>query len=289
MLKIKQILKVLRLPEQTVSLVPFLFGVLDTGLSNYQTMFFVGLGLLLLSISFFIINEYVDSFDTDTGNTRKDHTFNFFNNRTIILILYGLFTLSGALIFIYYHLYLPLIVLLFFGNFYSIPPLRFKARFPWDMIAPMISWGVIPYSLAFSLTGLPLEAMVSVASVSFALFGIPMQGIHYLADAEYDKKAGINNFCTVMGYRNFLRLIDKIAIGGLLGLTYLVYRHERWWYYPVIIACIYELLIIGYARAAIYHPTLEKLQSIANRSYAKGILVFGFILIFQIWALLQKG
>ncbi len=234
-----------------------------------------------------MINEYVDSFDTDQNNSRKDSHFNFLTNEKTVLGLFFLLAFLGSLIFIWYRQYFPLILILFFGIGYSVPPFRFKARFPWDMIAPLISWGLIPYSLAFSLRGLPYEAMISVASVSFALFGISMQGIHYLADAETDKNAGISNWCTVMGYRNFLRLIDKIAIGGVLGFTYLVYKHERFWYWPVILAGIYELLIIGYARAAIYHPTLARLQSIANRSYRKGILVFVLILIFQIWAIVR--
>lgn len=284
---LKKFFKILRLPEQTVSLVPFLFGALDAGFHDLQTLFFLSLGLLLVSVSFFVINEYVDSFDTDQDNFRKDHDFNFLMNKKLILGLFFVLAISGSLIFIWYHQYFPLILILFFGIFYSVPPIRFKARFPWDMIAPLIAWGVIPYSLAFSLAGLPYENIISVASVSFALFGIPMQGIHYLADAETDKKAGLLNFCTVMGYKNFLRLIDKIAIGGLLGFIYLIYRHESWWYWPVILASVYELLIIGYARAAIYHPTLAKLQSVANRSYGKGIFVFILILIYQIWAIVR--
>lgn len=280
-----KILKILRLPEQTVSLVPFLFGALDADLTNKQILFFLGLGLLLVSVSFFVINEFVDSFDTDQNNFRKDHGFNFLTNKKLILGLFFLLVISGSAIFLWYQQYFPLILILFFGIGYSVPPLRFKARFPWDMIAPLVAWGLVPYSLAFSLKGLPYENIISVASVSFALFGIPMQGIHYLADAESDKKAGLFNFCTVMGYKNFLRLIDKIAIGGLLGFIYLIYRHESWWYWPVILASIYELLIIGYARAAIYHPTLDKLHSIAIRSYKKGVSVFLLILIWLLWAI----
>lgn len=283
---IKKIIKIFRIPEQTIAIVPFLFGALDSHFYNLTTLLILGIGLFLLSVSFFVINEYVDSFDTDQSNIRKEKTFNFLKNKKLIFGIYAILTIVGSAIFIYYKLYLPLLLILFFGNFYSVPPLRFKSRFPWDMIAPMIAWGV-PYSLAYSLQGLPYNAMLNVGSISFALFGIPMQGIHYLADAESDKKAGISNFCTVMGYRNFLRLIDKIAIGGLLGFVYLVYRNEQWWYYPVILASIYELLIIGYARAAIYFPSFSKLQSIANRSYAKGIKVFLLIVIFQIWALLK--
>ncbi len=283
---IKKILKIFRLPEQTIAIVPFLFGALDSHFYNLQTLLILGIGLILLSVSFFVINEYVDSFDTDRSNIRKENTFNFLANRKLIFGLFTILTIAGSAIFIYYKLYLPLLLILFFGNFYSVPPLRFKSRFPWDMIAPMIAWGV-PYSLAYSLQGLPYASMLNVGAISFALFGIPMQGIHYLADGEADKKAGVSNFCTVMGYRNFLRLIDKIAIGALLGFVYLVYRNEQWWYYPVILAGIYELLIIGYARAAIYFPNFSKLHSIANRSYAKGIKVFLLIVIFQIWVILK--
>lgn len=278
--------KILRLPEQTIAIVPFLFGALDSHFYDLRTLSVLGFGLLLLSISFFVINEYVDSFDTDQSNVRKENSFNFIANRNLILGLFTILTITGSVIFIGFGLYLPLIIILFFGNFYSAPPLRFKGRFPWDMIAMMITWG-IPYSLTFSLQGLSYASMLNVGSISFALFGVPMQGIHYLADAETDEKAGISNFCTVMGYRNFLRLIDKISIGGLLGFIYLVYRREQWWYYPVILASVYELLVIGYARAAIYFPNFSKLQSIANRSYAKGIKVFILIVIFQIWAILK--
>lgn len=283
---VKKLLKLCRLPEQTIAIVPFLFGALDSHFYDLQTLLILGFGLFLLSVSFFVINEYVDSFDTDQNNARKENTFNFLHNRKLIFAVFSILTVTGSVIFVKYGLFFPLIIILFFGNFYSVPPLRFKSRFPWDMIAPMIAWG-IPYSLAFSLQGLPYDSMLSVGVISFALFGIPMQGIHYLADAEADKKAGISNFCTVLGYRNFLRLIDKIAIGGLLGFVYLVYRREQWWYYPVILASIYELLIIGYARAAIYFPKLLKLQSIANRSYDKGIKVFFLITVFQILAILK--
>lgn len=280
-----KLFKILRLPEQTIAVVPFLFGALDSGFRDYPTLLVVGLATVCLNLSFYVINGFIDAKDTDKNNGRNNFGFDFSGHRKLIFLLWLIFTLTGSLIFLRFGLYLPLFLLLFFGNFYSAPPIRFKARFPWDMIAPMIAAGLIPYSLTYSLVGLPYESIINVGSVSFALFAIPMQGIHYLADAEDDKKAGIVNFCTVMGYRPFLRLIDKIAIGGLLGFIYLIYRHERFWYWPVILASIYELLIIGYARAAIHHPTLQRLQSIANRSYQKGILVFALILIFQIWVL----
>lgn len=284
---VRKIAKILRIPEQTVAVVPFLFGALDSGYLDVTRLIIVGIGLFLLSISFFVINEYVDSFDTDQTNPRKDAGFNFRKHRNIVLGIFVLLALSGSLIFASYGLFLPLVFFLFFGIFYSVPPLRFKGKFPWDMIAPLIAWGAVPYSLPFSLAGLPYSSIISVASLSMASFGIVMQGIHYLADAEEDKKAGLQNWCTVLGYKNFVRVIDKFAIAGLLGLLYLLYRHESFWYYPMILASIYELLVVGYARAAIYHPTLEKLQSIAIRSYRKGILIFLVVLAYQIWVILK--
>jgi len=284
-MEIKKFLKVFRLPEQTIGIVPFFFGALDANYRNWNVLLPLGLGVFLISVSFFVINEYVDSFDTDKNNPRKTGSINFLQNRNLILGLYLLLTISGSILFIIHGQFFPLILCLFFGNFYSAPPLRLKGRFPWDMIAPLIAWGFVPYSMPFSLTHLSYESVLSVASLSLVMFGIPMQGIHFLADAESDKEAGIQNSCVVLGYRNFLRVIDKFAIAGLIGFTYLIYKHERWWYYPVILASIYELLVIGYARAAIYQPGLLRLQSIATRSYGKGILVFLLILIFQIWVL----
>lgn len=277
----------LRLPQQSIALVPFILGALDANYLKLETLVCVGAGLLCLSIGSFVINEYVDSFDTDATNARKEKLFDFKNYRKSVLTIFILLNVLGSLIFIKYGLIIPLIAYLFVSFFYSVPPLRFKAHFPWDMIAPIIAWGAIPYSLAYSLNGLPYGSMIHVASLSMAFFGIPMQGIHYLADAEDDKKAGITNWCIVLGYKNFLRVIDKCAILGLLGFVYLVYRRESWWYYPVILASIYELLIIGYARASIYFPSFEKLHSIATRSYKKGVQVFGLILIWLIWALLK--
>lgn len=284
---IRKILKMLRIPEQPVALVPFLFGAIDAGYFKTEILVPVGLGLLLLSIGSFVINEYIDSFDTDATNPRKDRRFNFAKHRKITLSIFLFLNLIGGAILIYYGLIIPLAIFLFFATFYSVPPLRFKGRFPWDMIAPLIAWGAVPYSLAFSLNGLPYSAIISVASLSMASFGIVMQGIHYLADAEEDKKAGLQNWCIVLGYHNFVRVIDKFAIAGLLGLLYLLYRHQSWWYYPIILASIYELLVIGYARAAIYQPTLERLHSIAIRSYKKGILVFIAVLAYQIWVILK--
>lgn len=284
---VKKILKILRLPEQAVAIVPFLFGALDSKFYILNSLSWVGFGLFLLSIGSFVINEYFDSFDTDSTNLRKEHTFNFLKNKKIVLSLFGLFVLSGSVIFIFYGLFFPLLVFLFFGIFYSVPPLRFKGRFPWDMIAPLIAWGAVPYSLTFSLQGLPYASIINVASLSMASFGIVMQGIHYLADAQEDKKAGLQNWCTVLGYKNFVRVIDKFAIAGLLGILYLLYKHESWWYYPLILASVYELLVVGYARAAIYQPTLERLHSITVRSYKKGIVVFMAVLIYQIWVILK--
>lgn len=281
----KKTFKMLRIPEQSIALVPFLFGVLDSKFQNTNTILTVGFGLLLLSIGSFVINEFVDSFDTDSTNSRKERVFDFSKNKKTSLVIFALLNLAGGGIFIYFGLYIPLFVFLFFATFYSAPPVRFKGRFPWDMIAPLIAWGGVPYSLGFSLSGLPYESIISVASLTMVCFGIPMQGIHYLADAQDDSRAGLQNWCTVLGYRNFLRVIDKFAIAGLVGFMYLLYRHESWWYYPIILASIYELLVIGYARAAIYHPTLRRLQSIAIRSYKRGIWVFLFILAYQVWAL----
>ncbi len=285
----KKYLKLLRLPQQSIALVPLLFGALDAKYYNWSVLTSIAIGVFLISISHFVINEYVDSQDTDQFNERNKTDLNHRQHKNIIFAIYIFLTIAGSAIFLYYHLYIALALYLFFGNFYSIKPLRFKANFPWDMIAPAIAWGAVPYSIAFTLNHLPYEAMVSVASVSGLLFGFGMQAVHYLADGQADKKAGIKNWCTVLGYKNFLRIVDKVAIASLMGFVYLVYRHESWWYYPLIFNLAYMLIIIGYARAAIYEPNLDRLHSIARRSFRRGVWMFAAIMVYLILALWKNS
>lgn len=281
----KAFFSIFRIPEQTIYLVPYFFGILASGYRDLDVVFTVALGLFLLGLAAFITNEYVDSFDTDKVNTRNKAPLDFQKYKKIILLIFLALTLGGSTIFIYYQLYIPLFLLYLFGFFYSFPPLRFKGRFPWDMIAPIISAGLAPYSIGFSLSHLPYEAMLSTGFIVLGCMGFCFQGIHELADAESDKKGGLTTWATVLGYHNYLRVIDKVAILGVLAFGYMVYRHENWWLYPTIIILVYQLLVIGYARAAIYQPGLERLHSIGKRAFPIGAGLLIGILIFQIWAL----
>ncbi len=284
---LKGFIGIMRIPEQVIYIVPYLFGILASNFRDYQTIFYVGLGLVFLGISAFMVNEYIDSFDTDSENDRNKAPLDFKKYKLPILGIATFFGIMGGLIFIYYELFVALILLLIFGFLYSIPPVRFKGRFPWDMVANLIAAGFVPYSLGFNLNNLPYDVMLTSGFIVLACLGFCFQGIHELADAEADKKAGLNTWATVLGYHNFLRILDKVAILGLLAFAYMVYRHESWWLYPTIIILAYQLLVIGYARAAIYQPDLKRLHSIGKRSFPIGAMMLIAIMIFQIWALTQ--
>lgn len=285
---LKGFLEIFRIPEQAIYLVPFLFGMLDSGFRDNQTILIVGIGLIFLGLAAFATNEYVDGLDTDKFNDRnKNAPLDFKKYKSAIIAVFLFFSFIGSVIFLYYHLFIPLILLYIFGMFYSLPPLRFKGRFPWDMIAPLLSCGLAPYLIGFNLAGLPFETVLSISLLSLGAIGFCFQGIHEIADLEADKKAGLATWATILGYHNFLRILDKVAIAGLLGIIYLVYRHENWWIYPMLIVSSYQLLVIGYMRAAIYQPGLTRLHSIGKRAFPIGAAMLIGILIFQIWALYQ--
>lgn len=284
---IQKFLMALRITEQTIYLTPYFFGILASGYRQHTNIYIVALGLAALGLAAFITNEYVDSFDTDKENKRKSAPMDFSQNKLPITIIFILLTIAGSIIFIFYGLIFQLLLLYLFGFFYSFPPLRFKGRFPWDIIAPSISCGLVPYSIGFAFVGSSYGAMLTAAFAVLICAYFCFQGIHEVIDLEADKRGGLTTWATVLGYRSYLRILEMVAILGLLISGYMLYKHESWWLYPVVVVLIYQVLVIGYIRAAVYQPGLERLHKLGKRAFKLGAVALTLILIFQIWALYQ--
>lgn len=272
--------KMLRLNEQGVALTSFFFGALDAQFLDLKSLFIVGFGLFCLSVASFIINEYIDARDTDMYSAKIKALTKVKVVPGAVLTLWLIFSGVGCLVLFEYKLYWQAIATLLLGTAYSIPPIRLKARFAFDMLCIYLYLTVIPYSIGFSLSNQPFSQMFTIPFIALSAFLGVAEGVHLLGDLDADKKGGLHNTSVALGYANLLKLLIIMAFVATAGFLYLLYHHQNWWYYPLIFFSVLSILALGYARGNIYNT--DKL--VARFSWATKVAVsFGnYLFLYQI-------
>ncbi len=279
-------IKMLRLPHQFSTAVVILFAALDIHYLHFVNLSILIFGLTCLSIMMFLVNEYYDSLDTDKYSTRERVLTKVPVSPKVVGFLWFVFALLGALPLLYFHLYWQLALLLFVGTFYTAPPLRFKARFPWDILS-LSPWVIISYSIPFTLSNLPISRILDIPFYTLFLVLLLSEMIHFITDIEPDSKAGLKNTATALSPNTLLRLAKLSLIGATMCLAMLIYRHSNWWYYPLILILPYIGYALGRLREVMYEPNrgIATLNTAYNRAMKIGnylvlyeFLVFVFLL-----------
>jgi 4-hydroxybenzoate polyprenyltransferase len=167
--------------------------------------------------------------------------------------IYGLWSLVGFL---------------FFGIFYSTPPIRAKTKPFLDAFFNILY--VFPGILAYALIAnkLPPNAIIIAAT----LWVMAMHAFSAVPDIDADKKAGINTIATVLG-----RNVTIILCASMYILS-AVYTYEYLGYISVIAGAVYLVLMI----AAYYSKTKSDLFKI-YKLFPYINVVVGFVLFWSIY------
>lgn len=122
-----------------------------------------------------------------------------------IFLMLAVITLAGLLFGPYYTVSLS--VILFFSWLYNCPPVRMKKRFVLSNIAIAAPRGGLGITCAYSAFASPFNPIMYVAMIYFALYVFGTNTLKDVADAPYDKQAGVRNFVTVLGLRNAMTIV----------------------------------------------------------------------------------
>ena len=230
--KLKIMIKVSRPLGWIIAPAIFALGILNSG-SNFTPLSIVQLFLLSFPACLFVygINDVFD-FRSDSSNPRKKllegvklkPSYRPFIMKAVSFL--GIvFVVVSLLTFNIYNI-LSTLLLLFFGYFYSAPPLRFKERPPLDSFTNGIAYFYLPFLLGFSYGG-----TVFGISLKYYLVTLCVMGIHSFStimDYGADKKAGDVTFAIVFGKRiaslfAFLAFFATLLFAGIGTLAWNFY------------------------------------------------------------------
>jgi len=102
---------------------------------------------------------------------------------------------------------------------YSLPPVRAKARMPWDLV-----WNAAGFGVAGALSGYASVAALGGRALAVGVvYGLAVAGIiasTTILDVAGDRKAGLRTTALVLGERGAgLLAIALLAVAGILGLV----------------------------------------------------------------------
>lgn len=273
--------KIMRLPHQLFCLVPLLLGILDSSnkLTSPTLLFFFA-GFLLASTAGFVINEYIDSFDTDkfSADTRSSKDGKL--NRNIVLtLLIGLtllsfffFWLSGLTGFL---IGLAIYALM---QIYSLPKIRLKNSKYFDVLDQIVAWGILPYLAPFFITGSPIAWLPLVFML---LFLTGASAIAPIIDISGDKQGGLVNTTVFWGYKKSLTLCFFSLYSSFIICLFFIYTHQYPWYWLMLPPGMLALGAVGYARGNVNRPEKTEKVLLIAKKYAKycGWTLFAFLFI----------
>lgn len=164
-----------------------------------------------ISIGSFILNELIDRTDVDTRSWNPIHIRQPINIR-IGWGLFVLFTCAGLVLSYVNSMFLWALLMAVWYGLYSMPPVRFKAVFGWDILTQIGAGWIIPFGVPILLYHQDWFIILATC-----LLGWPIILPYQLADFTADKLAGFHSTHVVIGIRNSLRLgLLFAAVGTLL-------------------------------------------------------------------------
>jgi 4-hydroxybenzoate polyprenyltransferase len=158
----------------------------------------------------------------------------------------------GPFVFIYY---LGLTLMSFF---YSAPPLRFKSRFPFDLLSHGLFFGSLILLLPAIIFG-SLNTGVLLIAISIFFLSVTIELWNHIEDYESDMMARLKTTVCVLGLEKSERIAKVLAI--LFPLTLVPLYHSGAYFLPFIVSTsVYFIIFIRRTQ-----PTV--LYSYANMLY----------------------
>ncbi len=239
---LKNVIRALRLPFVSASVLPFIFGSLIHGKVVNWPGFFLGIATVISThLSANLINDYADS---RSGADWQDLRFyNFFGGSKLIQekIFSERFYLGAALICallaaccvvclaLILRSFLPLVLslaIMFLGWSYSTPPLRFSYRRLGEVIIFLL-FGPAPVMGGYFIqSGIFPDWRGFILSLPFGMLTCAILFANELPDYAEDKKAGKLNWVSLTGAKAAFALylcLIALAYGAIIWAIILKY------------------------------------------------------------------
>lgn len=260
----------------------FLMGFVSSGGTTITPLFI--LQVLLLSFPFCIagygLNDIYD-YESDKLNPRKGMVegiklepeyHSFVKNVSFfvisLLLLTSFLTLNITNI-------LGMVLLGFFGYFYSAPPLRFKEKPPLDSFVNGIIYFFAPFLLGYSFSNsFFLKTGNDVLLIGVCLMTAMVMGFHAystIMDYSVDKKIGVKTFATIFGKRSASFFALLVSIVTLLFANSLILFKPVTYYF------------FGFCSLLFFITLVFPSEKLARRGFL--LLWLGFIFWPIIWLL----
>jgi 4-hydroxybenzoate polyprenyltransferase len=268
-------LKVFRLREIFVGVSPIIIASLDFHkfLDPVRFLILVG-GFYAIFISSFLINELVDSFDTDQFNPEREKGITKHGvSRQFTLVAFVSWSIVGILLLSLLGLVwiaLTGFLLLFL---YSVPPVRIKARPFFDLVAVTLGFVIFPY-LSFSILvaqnpSIPVGLILAFFASGFMAIDLVAEG----ADFDADKKAGLQTTAVFLGEKKNLQAIQFLSlISTILGAVAIIIT-GHWWYLYLIAMTFFLFTASRFGLSIVGQK--ERLHELLRTGERFGIFVSG--------------
>jgi chlorophyll synthase len=195
-----------------------------------------------------------------TGEVTQDQAVTFSYSLALVGLLLSAW--FGPLVFFYY---LGLTLLSFF---YSAPPLRFKSRFPLDLLSHGLFFGSMILLLPALIFG-SFTAGVLLIAVSIFCLSVSIELWNHIADYKSDMRSRLKTAVCVLGLEKSQKIAKTMAV--LFPLTLVpLYHGGAYFYHFIAVTSIYFIIIGKRTKPSVL--------------YAYANLLYGVILILAILA-----
>lgn len=282
----KNWLRVFRPKEVFPGAATIILAALDTKIIiEPQKLLLMVFGFLGIFFSAFLINELVDSYDTDKLNPEREKGITKHGiSRKFMVIAFLATSLSG--VFLLHLINLTWVALIGFTILftYSAPVVRIKAKPFLELAFVTIGCALLPYLSYYILAGAPITWTVWLTLLFFATGFPAIQLVNEGADYLADKKAGIFTTAVFLGERNNLILMATLSvIGAISGLaTIIVTGH--WWYLYIVAVIFFLFTAARYGLSIVRQP--ERLHELLRTGERFGVFAsdLGTIIVLILFA-----
>ncbi len=247
-------LKVFRAREVIPGISTIFIAALDTRrmIAPSQLLLMIA-GFLSIYFSAFLINELVDSYDTDKYNPGRNKGITKHGvSRRFTLVSFLAASIIGVSVLAYLGLTWTGLLAFAILFLYSAPIIRLKGWPFIELIAVTIGCALLPYIAYYQLAGLPFTWHEWLIIAFFSLGFPAIQLVNEGADIDADRQAGITTTAVVLGERNNLLLIEILSLSSAIVGLVTMFLTGHWWYL-YIVTMIFFLFTAARFGLTIYH------------------------------------
>lgn len=272
--------RLLRLQDQYIILSVVVASGLYFHVFDWRLLFWA-IATTSISVATFIVNELIDRNDTDAYSWNSVHikkSDRFHPTTTILLI--AAFSLLGFFAAIIDGLFWWSVLLYLIGMAYSLPPLRLKARFGFDIAAQLLCWLVIPFlALGWEHGNIVGIGPIVIPMICFAWAIIfPYQ----LADFSADKKAHLENTHIILGMRNSLSFgLATSTLGIVTFFVFHLYSVIPWAFFFLAINLYVSARYIRWLHVSSEQKLRTSLQEYVKIAKPLGYLAVPYLLLWM--------